>query len=48
LPVSSNTSFSVSPLSRLTPLNDASCAVAVIQVLEATTVTLGRFPEPQP
>src|SRR5205823_1397448 len=33
LPVSSNTSFSVSPLSRLTPLNDASCAVVVICVM---------------
>src|SRR5712664_1777884 len=30
LPVSLNTSFSVSPLSRLTPLKDASCAVVVI------------------
>src|SRR5882724_10965291 len=30
LPVSSNTSFSVSPLSRLMPLKDASCAVVVI------------------
>src|SRR5207248_9442312 len=33
LPVSSNTSFSVSPLSRLTPLNDESCAVVVICVM---------------
>src|SRR6476660_1560536 len=30
LPVSLNTSFSVSPLSRLTPLKDESCAVVVI------------------
>jgi hypothetical protein len=30
LPVSLNTSFSVSPFSRLTPLKDASCAVVVI------------------
>src|ERR1700716_2146502 len=32
LPVSSNTSFSESPFSRLTPLKDASCAVVVICV----------------
>src|SRR5579871_2190398 len=32
LPVSSNTSFSSSPLSRLTPLKEASCAVVVICV----------------
>ena len=30
LPVSLNVSFRVSPPSRLTPLNDASCAVVVI------------------
>ena len=30
MPVSLNTSFSVSPFSRLTPLKDASCAVVVI------------------
>src|SRR6201999_4006908 len=30
LPVSLNTSFRVSPFSRLTPLNEASCAVVLI------------------
>ena len=33
LPVSSNTSFSVSPFSRLMPLKEASCAVVVICVM---------------
>ena len=33
LPVSSNTSFSESPFSRLMPLKDASCAVVVICVM---------------